>query len=231
MIVGVTGVSCQNEIRDIISAFKIAKLVSVGCRLSLGIGLTYDSLKGVYIGRKYPALSDIPSLLHSCGSLGMIHYSSLQLNTLEQQIDFIMEYCRPVGIQLNICNGDLRWLRRKHEHLFLAVSGKRAEDLLPHINVADYLLLDKSGGRGVPFKFNTVAEEYAKIRRASSSIPIGIAGGFSDKNVVSRVKGMKALGEINFDAESRLRSNDYLDIEKVKRYFAGVFTAISDNSH
>ncbi len=92
--------------------------------------------------------------------------------------------------------------------------------------VVSYFLVDASGGKGIEFDETKSLEIMIALREKTQDITpkprIGIAGGFSDKNVFERVQKLSADFKEPFciDAQGKLRTTDkeYLELNKAQRY-------------
>ncbi len=155
--------------------------------------------------------------------------------TLYQQLtmlleNFYEEYERiqpsfQIGIQINVSwpnPRDINKLKTTYPRLktILQVSNFfLLEKRIKNYNV-DYILIDTSHGKGIEFEINDVIKIYETIHKNNPAI-IGFAGGLSPENVRKKISSLKEkLNTKNFciDAQKRLRTNDLLDITKVKKY-------------
>jgi phosphoribosylanthranilate isomerase len=84
----------------------------------------------------------------------------------------------------------------------------------------DYVLIDASRGRGIPFHLDESIEVHHILSRNTPAL-LGFAGGLSPENVKDRIYAIRQKLQsrhFSIDAESGLRTGRYLDIRKVERY-------------
>jgi len=132
-----------------------------------------------------------------------------------------------IGVQINIPwpkPEDITQVRAMYPKLriILQVSefSQLEEKIKEYGDNIDYVLIDPSRGRGIELDINEAARLYTLIDSISSA-KVGFAGGFSPENVEERITSLKEkLGKNDFciDAQTGLRSGEYLDMEKVERY-------------
>ena len=94
--------------------------------------------------------------------------------------------------------------------------------------LANYVLIDPSGGKGQEFDLEKSLQIYEKLRLALPASIIGFAGGFTGNNVLERTKILVDRMDHNrfcIDAEGGLRDNittdygdDLLNFQKVRSY-------------
>jgi len=90
--------------------------------------------------------------------------------------------------------------------------------------VADYgdaitdVLVDGSGGKGVPLDTDLCLRYLEAIAERSPNIGLGVAGGLCQETLHLIHPIRARFPEVNIDAEGCLRTNDQLDRMKVQRY-------------
>ena len=260
--VGVTGPASIQEAKDICREFSES-----GCSMGsshipmIGFLVSYKTLNGQSTqNRRYPLMNSIPDLLKATDAqvLTMIHYNSREVDTLSHQVAKIFQgiydngLCR--AIQLNIewpGLNQVEGIKNRHPDMqiifqasYKAMDGKTpgqiAERIKEYGDLISYVLIDPSGGRGIPFDLESSVAVYSKLRERCPDLTIGFAGGFTGENVASRLR--KILGQIKandfcIDAEGGLRNkitseygDDSLDITKVRKYFQFAFPLLRDKS-
>lgn len=100
-----------------------------------------------------------------------------------------------------------------------------------------YVLIDPSGGRGMPFDLESSIATYSELKEQCPQVTVGFAGGFTGENVAQRLKEMiQHLGDDHFciDAEGGLRDkitpaygDDLLNMEKVREYLQSASSVIN----
>lgn len=149
------------------------------------------------------------------------------------------------GIQLNIAWPDPRSLERfrrlysgmyKQFQLILQINSKAFKEVSSpkkiaskikneYLGLADYVLLDLSGGYGK--LLNPIALEpfVEKIQEEIPGLGIVLAGGLSSETLNLVEPLVRKYPFLSIDAEGRLRDkNDNLDMEMAKKYLRGAFS-------
>ncbi len=248
--VGITGPVNIQETDDICREFSEAGYSMASPHIPmLGFLVSYKTLNGQSTqNRRYPHLNTLPDLLRVTDGkvLTMIHYNSKEIDTLSNQVDQVFNgiyengLCR--AIQLNIVWPEISQVVRikerypdmqivfqaSHKVMDGKTSSQIAQGIRDYGDLINYVLIDPSGGRGIPFDLGSSVALYLELRERCSDLTIGFAGGFTGKNVVPRVsKIFEKLGESVFciDAEGGLRDkitstygDDLLNVKKVREY-------------
>jgi hypothetical protein len=248
--VGITGPVNVQETKDICREFSQAGYSMENPHIPmLGFLVSYKTLNGQSTqNRRYPSANSLPELLKATDRqvLTMVHYNSKDIDTLSNQVAQIFEgvyengLCR--AIQLNIVWPDIGQVARiKEQHPEMqvvfqashkAMDGKTpnqiAKGIYDYRDSISYVLIDPSGGRGMPFNLESSVAIYSELREQCPDLTIGFAGGFSGENVAPRLREiLKQIEEDKFciDAEGGLRDkvtsaygDDLLNIEKVRAY-------------
>ena len=249
--VEITGPVNIQETRDICREFSEVGYSMESLHIPmLGFLVSHKTLNGQATqNRRYPSVNTLPELLQATDGnvLTMIHYNSKEIDSLSNQVAQIFKgvykngLCR--AIQLNIVWLDTSQVTKIKEQYpdmqivfqasHKAMDGKTpnqiAQGIKTYRDSINYVLIDPSGGRGMPFDLESSVTIYSELREQCPDLTIGFAGGFTGENVAPRLKEiLQQIGESNFciDAEGGLRDkitsaygNDLLNIEKVRRYF------------
>ncbi len=248
--VGVTGPVTVQETKDICREFAEADYSMESPHVPmLGFLVSYKTLNGQTTqNKRYPPTNSLPELLKATEGqvLTMIHYNSKEIDTLSNQVAKIFDgvykngLCR--AIQLNIAWPDINQVARiKEQHpdmqvvfqaSHIAMYGKTpnqiAKGVQHYSDSINYVLIDPSGGRGIPFDLESTVKIYSEFREQCPDLTIGFAGGFTGENVAPRLREiLKQIGEDKFciDAEGGLRDkitstqgDDLLNATKVREY-------------
>jgi hypothetical protein len=223
----------------------------------LGFLVSYKTLNGQSTqNKRYPPANSLPELLRATDGqvLSMVHYNSKEIDTLSNQVAQIFDdvyengLCR--AIQLNIVWPDIGQVARiKEQHPEMqivfqashkAMDGKTSNQIAKGIHdygdSISYVLIDPSGGRGMPFDLESSVGIYSELREQCPDLTIGFAGGFTGENIAPRLKEiLKQVEEDKFciDAEGGLRNkitsaygDDLLNIEKVRGYLQSAFSVL-----
>jgi len=248
--IGITGPVSVKETKQICKEFSKAKYNMFNPHVPmLGFLVSHKTLNRVELkNRRYPPIDLIPELLEATNNevLTMIHYNSREIDTLSNQVSKIFEgiyesnLCK--AIQLNIVWPDLNQISKIKEkypemEIVFQASHKAMEEKNPFQIVKgiknygdsiNYVLIDPSGGRGMPFVIASSVAIYSELREQCPNLTVGFAGGFKGDNVGGRLIDLiRKTKETNFciDAEGGLRDritsaygDDILNIEKVNDY-------------
>ena len=256
--VGITGPVNIQETKDICREFS-----EVGYSMGsphipmLGFLVSYKTLNGQATqNRRYPSANSLPELLRATDGqvLTMVHYNSKEIDTLSNQVAQIFDgvyeggLCR--AIQLNIVWPDIGQVARiKEQHPDMqivfqashkAMDGKTPNQIAKGIrdygDSISYILIDPSGGRGMPFDLESSVTIYSELGEQCPDLTVGFAGGFTGENVAPRLKEiLEKIKANNFciDAEGGLRDkitsaygDDLLNIKKVKRYLSSASSVL-----
>lgn len=225
------GINNDNRIRKIM----IGMLVS---------GKTIQGIPNKWPNR-YPTPDVIPSIfVDDPRVINLVHF-----NTKETAPHLIMnELCKIEdaagphfhGFQLNMVwpkrSMIKNWfLQNSHRHekvIVLQVGDKAmaqfnhrpaeiAKRIKDYEGVIDYVLLDTSGGLGLPLDPNFIIECLEEISKIGLfTVEVGVAGGLSSETVEAKLTPIvKAFPNISIDAEGRLRTKeDNLNTEEAVKY-------------
>ena len=248
--VGITGAVTVQETKDICKEFSNAGYGLETPHIPmLGFLVSYKTLKGQQTkNRRYPQFNEIPELLRATENkfFTMIHYNSRVVESLSDQVAEIFDgiyqedLCR--AIQLNVIwpySHQVKKIKEEHPDMnivfqlsYSSMQGKTptqiAEIIKTYDDVLSYVLIDPSGGRGIPFDIESSVSIYSELRNRCPDVHIGFAGGFNGDDADLRIdKLIRYIGNDQFsiDAEGGLRDkitseygDDILNIEKVRRY-------------
>ena len=209
-------------------------------QLMVGYAMTPSSLRDSPIGPRYVALSRLPILLlYTKNAFNVIHYSNKDPERSVDDLTAILSYdgiyrrglCRAVQFNTQIRPEEI--LRLKEEfpalHTILPINvipiwdtwGPTLQHLSEH--PADSFLLDESRGTGELFDIELASRFYLAIREVTGWLG-GFAGGFTPKNVRTRVRELRTkVGEIfSIDAETGVQTDDKLAkyVQEARRAFS-----------
>ncbi|MBU1623370.1 MAG: hypothetical protein KJ597_07400, partial [Nanoarchaeota archaeon] len=205
---GITGPVNINETRAICKEFSEVGFSMEGIHIPmLGFLVSYKTLnQKTTENKRYPPVNTLPELLQATEGkvLTMIHYNSREAslsNQVAQVFDGIYEngLCR--AIQLNIVwpeIGQVARIKEQHPEMQIvfqashkAMDGKNliqiAQGIKAYGDSLSYVLIDPSGGRGIPFDLESSVAIYLELREKCPDLTIGFAGGFTGENVAPRL--------------------------------------------
>lgn len=229
--IGVTGITTESDAQEIAQTFSSTLPKRSTHQGAVEYLVSSKTLQGVYEpNAKYPALAQLSRLLGitNQAALNAIHYRTTDRSTLPQQIKQLFTeteiyqdgLCRT--LQLNLSWPDVDQLRQIRQELpglkiILSLSGrilKRqpwaeiSRRAWKYRDLADYVLIDPSGGRGIEFEDRYFPPYYRLINDILPDTPVVLAGGFDDRNVLRRIYNISRLlhtEAFGIDAETRLR--------------------------
>jgi len=248
--IGITGPISIQETKDVCKEFSNAGYSMKSQHVPmLGFLASNKTINNQVIqNKRYPSIKSLPELLRATDSqvLTMIHYNSREIETLSNQIAQIFDgiyengLCR--AIQLNIVWPDIGQVSKIKEQysemqIVFQASNKAMLEKTPNQiakgvrsygDSLSYVLIDPSGGRGLPFNLESSVAIYSELKEQCPDLTIGFAGGFTGENVKPRLKELfQRTKDDNFciDAEGGLRDkisskygDDSLNLKKVREY-------------
>jgi len=228
--IGVTGFMHWHELG--------AALVSLpeSCPRSLMVGVLASSktLAGATnkYPNRYPAVGNIEGIFAKLPrTLNLIHYATDERETLARQLEQLIGLAGPSlnGFQLNVSwpePATFEILRGKT--VVLQLNGRATAELTPeqvaakldpYAGLVTDVLVDLSGGRGLPFDPKRAAELLQAIDERHPTMGLGVAGGLSVETMGLVVDLAERFPRLSVDAEGRLRDEqDDLDSDRVGDY-------------
>lgn len=237
--IGVTGFMTEAEVTAAVAAFDA--LPNPRQRvLMVGVLASSKTLRGEQNRwpNRYPRVGEIAGLLSPHRwVLNLIHYATDDKQTLGDQLEQLMLLGgrNLDGFQLNMSWPDphsLGVVRGTRVVLQLNPGSLAVHDNNPeavasaldaYIPCITDVLLDASGGLGVPIDVETAATYVRAIGARHRELGIGVAGGLSHASLDRIQPLMDEFPRLSFDAEGRLRTpapEDTLDLELMRHYIA-----------
>lgn len=238
--VGVTGVMDQRDGQILADSWDHPTHL-----LMVGVLATSTTLNGGASTRypnRYPVVSAIKDLWprdpeggHHPKTLNLIHYATKNKNTLADQFKLLKTLAGPLcdGIQLNMIWPDVQDVIQAR-HLFNRVvlqlgpsamkeAGndpyKIAQWLTPYKGSITDVLIDASGGKGVPINVAKAHSIAKAVRDMYPDFGLGVAGGLCAPMVPTVLPLLKDFPDMSFDAEGRIRDlKDNLDLDLSQQY-------------
>jgi len=229
--VGVSGFMRQDEVRGALAAFP-----DCGRSLMVGVLVSAKTLGGQRnrYPNRYPLVEDIAGIfVDDPRCLNLIHYSSDVVpdgGTLVRLLDLGGPHCH--GFQFNVAWPRIWDLDRlltyaeksnRHPRIVLQARYGSGHDVffLPseeeYCDVATDILLDASGGRGLPLDVASAREGLREVDW--DGVGFGVAGGLCAETVGALAPLMAEYPALSIDAEGRLRTaEDHLDMANVRAY-------------
>lgn len=239
--VGVTGFMTPEE-----SAAAIYYTPPGLYKLMVGVLMSSKTLQGLpnkWPGR-YPLIDRVSSIfVNDPRALNLIHYNTDELGGLSGQLEQLDWIGGPHldGFQLNIAWPQVNEIERYRAHvpdtfIVLQIGGKAmeisgsvtgcAERVKEYSPFIDAILVDPSGGHGMPFVPEVGQQYLGAIRDKCPDIGIGIAGGLCAETLDSVAPLFREFPGLSIDAEGRLRTpqpEDRMDANKLFDYVEKAF--------
>lgn len=241
--IGVTGFMLQAEVKMVVEEFLSAGPYAVkDYMLMVGLLVSHKTLTGGTnrFPARYPKIKDVGELcFNSPYVLNLVHFNTHNKHFGEELIRIMELAGRDLnGFQLNISWPDPNeiYKARNHDpltHIVVQVGGEAfkkvdnnpkqlAERLREYIDLADYVLLDPSGGTGQPMNVSTTREYLSEIysQGLHQRLGTGIAGGLYSENIGMIEPLAREFKNLSIDAEGRLRipSTDQMNIVEVRKF-------------
>lgn len=235
--IGVTGFMFPDQV---VAALESADFKKADRLLMVGVLASSKTIQGLTNKwpHRYPEFERIKDIFQDHEScLNLIHYNTKEPETLTEQLLKVTDVAGPNlhGFQLNIAwPNPLSIQKYKDEHpdkvIVLQVGGgafsminhspEMLEDMVKsYLGIADYVLLDPSGGLGQELNPFVMRGYLSAIEKHEKEIGLGVAGGLSSTTLNLIEPLVKYFPNLSMDAEGRLRTaEDNLDKLKVKDY-------------
>jgi phosphoribosylanthranilate isomerase len=240
--IGVTGFKTTNEV-DAVTCTAEELGYPASHTIMFGYLTSSKRLQSPDIpGMRGPSVDSLPALVARAPawSLPMLHYHTKDHEKMRTEVDRLISLTGVPSVQLNMdwpSLEDIAALTRQYSGLAVvlqfparAMQGMSIEHIAERASEYDglvaYALIDKSGGKGIPFDASETADILAALEIAMPRTTLAVAGGFSPDNVAERIRQLRANRPYSIDAESGVMTNNALDIEKVRLYIANSMEAV-----
>ena len=226
-------------------ARQMRELIPRDSGLVLGVGVmmswkTMNDIPTKWVN-SFPPVYKIPSIFEPDPRVfNVLHYASdVEPEALFHQLAKATELARPYmeGLQLDIewpSVGALRRYKKSYpgikiilqvgpqaletvKHDAKEIARRVAEEYLPYV---DYVLLDGSGGRGIPMETGPLLEKIAAIKQRTPLMPIAVAGGLGPNTLHLVEPILRVYPSVSIDAQGRLRREkmDPIDWDMSSKY-------------
>lgn len=257
--VGITGFKFLDEVRDLVwDCFLNGYLTRSRYQVMFGFVTSSKRLQDkTSAGTSSPALENVDGLLavSSRGILPMMHYFTENRENLANEVIelfshrnmYTNNYCRALQInntswplaseieRISETFPEMQIVLQLPRQIQLAESSfqitKRAKD---YADLADYCLLDPSGGEGKDFSVEYSADLMSALDVAMPHTMMGVAGGLSPENVYEKVSAVADLYKKPFciDVQGKVRTENgkAIDILKARQYLFEATSALEDKN-
>ncbi len=236
--IGVTGFMSAQEVNEVLQELpsESQRKLMVGV---LASSKTIQRIPNKWPNR-YPNPEDIAGIfVRHPAALNLVHFNTKEPERLLAQMVEVTELGGENlhGFQLNLKWPDPRVIedyKKKHPEKVIVLQcgggalsevGKNPQSLgnsaKMYEGLCEYLLIDPSGGYGIPFDTAKGLEFLRALHSSIKGMGFGIAGGLSPETLDLLKPIVEAFPSTSIDAEGRLRDgNDHLDVAKAKRFVA-----------
>ena len=233
--VGITGFTTQDEVRTL--GEYALNILPESHQFMLGFIVTDKRLADKSSrGTKSPAYVDLIPLIQTSpvGTLPMVHYFTANPENLVRYVKSIFQndnlfesgLCRAIQLnQLWPSFEDLEEMKMNFPGLQIVLQLPKTalkesiEQIVKkargYSGLAEYVLLDPSGGEGIDFRPGKILDLLERLPSALPKATFGIAGGFSAENVSSHIELLSKNYHQPFstDAQGKLRSDNKTSID------------------
>ncbi|MBI3074869.1 MAG: hypothetical protein HYY92_01485 [Parcubacteria group bacterium] len=252
--IGITGFMSVGEVLSILDTAEGTIPANANRLVMVGVLASQKTMRGISNKwpNRYPPKDRIDGLFQNHPhALNLIHYNTKEEGTLAEQLHAMTEIGGPNlhGFQLNIAWPSLAVLyefRRRHPTKVVVLQiGAHALAMVKHSPewlvkmtahyepVADYVLLDPSGGTGKPLDVEEMRGYLRALTARKLAMGLGIAGGLSPATLHNIAPLAREFPDMSIDAEGRLRTeDDHLDLAIAKEYLreaSALFTSAAKN--
>jgi hypothetical protein len=241
--IGITGFMTTGEINEVLDVLPRG----TNRQVMVGVLVSSKTLRGIpnKWPQRYPKPDELSQIFtERREALNLLHFNTKEPEHLLEDMLLAQSMAGPNchGFQLNIAWPDKEVLKqyrnRKPEHasqrgvVVLQVGGKALDEcgrdaakiaarVHEYEYLADYVLIDPSGGIGQEFDVDFARQCFIELESQTTYMGYGIAGGLHVGNL-DRLTSL--LGDFSFsiDAEGKLRNTeDNLDVAVARAYLSG----------
>lgn len=228
--IGITGFMKRNEVKAVLDLMPLESKRL----LMVGVLANWRTYKGIQTKQssRHPKIEDIKRIfLPHPLALNLIHYHTNNMEALHEELIelSILGGYNLHGFQLNNTWPPIEELQRyravyPNYVIVLAVTKKAFEEtnnsseqlvsrLKEYDGLVNYVLLDASGGLGVPMNTERILEYLRAIRSSNLGAGLVVAGGLGPNTMHLVQPVVKEFPELSIDAEGKLRDQkDNLDL-------------------
>jgi hypothetical protein len=226
--VGITDFVAYEQVHNMLAVFKANCGLRQRRRLHVGVMMSYKTLHGLETkwAKAFPKKEMIAQIFGSNETMNCLHYADYDA------VDVVQSICRAIefgGVGMNALQLDMVWpdpghiahaVHASHKRLEVILQvGKNAieqanndprevvERLREYDGVAQYVLLDKSMGRGLGMDAIGLIPFARAIKDAFPGLGIVAAGGLGPTSVGLVEPLVREFPDISIDAQGKLRSS------------------------
>lgn len=224
--VGITDFMTFEQVQRMLVAFNGNLAPEQNRRLHVGVMMSYKTLNGFKTKwtKAFPPKETIADIFSSNKTMNCLHYADYDAIDVFQNLVRAIEFG---GIGINALQLDMVWPDPEHVASAIHASGKNLEVILQvgknaieltnndprevveqlrdYKGIAQYVLLDKSMGRGLDMDATGLIPFVQAIREAFPDLGIVAAGGLGPHSIRLVEPLYRKFPEISIDAQGKLR--------------------------
>jgi len=235
--IGITGFTSRLQVRKVLSAMPKQS----NHLLMVGVLVSQKTLAGGTnkYPMRYPKIGSVAGIFpHDPRVLNLVHYCTDEKKNLAAQLEAVLEHAGPNchGFQLNVAWPDRNEIKKfldkfplqkivlqigRHALEKMSDNPRQVADKLHEYHaVADYFLLDGSGGKGIPLDPDKSITFLTRLIEGRTGIKPGLAGGLGPDSLDLLNPVLKHFPDLSIDAEGQLRNarTDVMSTRKTKKY-------------
>lgn len=171
-------------------------------------------------GKRSPAVNELKELVTATQGWPVIHYFTQTREGLADEVQKVLDKSECTAVQINQdwpLEKEVDRIHEKGNRVILQIPRhaqssirETAERVRDYEGIVDYVLIDPSGGLGIPFDLGYAVANMHAVQESLPNAGIGIAGGFSPENTYEKIKDIQKVfpEEFSIDIETRVRSED-----------------------
>lgn len=244
--VGITDFTNHNQVESVSNVFDLWH--DRQCpprRLHVGVMMSRKTLLGIPTrwSNALPPKETIASIFRSPEAMNCLHYADYDMIDLAANLELAVKWG---GEGINAVQLDMAWPNLSEIEDSILGSGKKLEIILQvgsraikeagddpekvarrverYAHFIDFVLLDKSSGKGVPMDAEALAPFVRTLKQACPDLGIAVAGGLGP-TTLNLVRPLVAeFPDLSIDAQGKLRPSgsalDPIDWEMARLYIA-----------
>jgi phosphoribosylanthranilate isomerase len=220
---GITGFNTCDQVENAINVYE-----SLGCNEELMTGFLFGWKQfhnREFTNPRFVSREELPELLECAkGTMRTVHYNTHNKQFSREIIPVLDEF-DVEAVQLNIVRPNKEEIRKiKNAHPDVKIIFQANRSILNNVDgyfqndktlPVEYCLVDPSGGRGKEFDRESFDQWINDLSKNLPNTTFGIAGGLSPENVG---KYIEEFPNFSIDTETKVRTNNQLDDEKVEKF-------------
>jgi len=244
--VGITGCTTPLEVEQVLDCFNENGFSMESNHVPmLGFLISPRNKDPSWHSARYPQLEIFDPLIEMAYGRAFvtIHIDEKATSAWEEDLYYLLEKIKQAGcidgIQVNVMHPKLEDIKKLRDKLiimqystdYLSKNVDQAiDEFRPMARYIDYALIDPSRGAGIEIDVQNCIPHYKELRW-NLGLRVGFAGGLNPENIEGMVRSIIEGADTRdfcLDVESGVRTNNQLDIVKVKDYLHALSNVIHE---